>query len=71
MVVVMAPFSLMPHADTIVVPSIGCARSTSGPGIGAPAHKNVVRLGTPVPAVATVSVRSARNGVDAMVKVEP
>ena len=32
--------------DTILLPSTWRACSTSGPGIGAPAHRNVFRLGT-------------------------
>ena len=43
---VTAPFSVMPQADTILVPKTLRACSTNGPGIGAPAHKNVRKVGT-------------------------
>ena len=61
----------MPQADTIFVPSTLRACSTSAPGIGAPAHRNVFRLGTGVSASCTVFVRSARKGVEAIVKLAP
>ena len=60
----------MPQAETILAPRPARARSTSGPGIGAPAHRNVLNDGTP-PACVAALVRSVRNGVDAMVKVAP
>ncbi len=61
----------MPQADTMLAPSVARARSTSAPGIGAPAHRNVRRLGTGCSESATVRARSVRNGVDPMVKVTP
>ena len=68
---VTAPFSVMPQAETILTPSVLRACSTSGPGIGAPAHRKVLRLGTPLPVSDNARVRSARKGVDAIVKVTP
>ena len=67
---VTAPFSVIPQAETILAPSVPRACSTSGPGIGAPAHKKILRLGTP-PVSDTARVRSVRKGVDAIVKVTP
>ena len=58
----------MPQADTILVPRTLRACSTSGPGIGAPAHRKVRRVGTAWPVSATVRARSVRNGVEAIVK---
>ena len=69
LVVVTSPFSVMPHADTIFAPSTLRACSTTGPGIGAPAQRNARSVGTVSPLAATALVRSARNGVDAIVNV--
>ena len=66
---VTAPFSVMPQAETIFAPSAFRACSTNGPGMGAPAHKKVRRLGTATPVSVTVRARSVRNGVEAMVKL--
>ena len=68
---VTAPFSVMPQADTTLAPSAARACSTSGPGMGAPAHRKVLSVGTPCPVSATVRARSVRKGVEAMVKVAP
>ena len=57
----------MPQAEMILVPIAWRACSTKGPGIGAPAQRNVRRLGTPRPDSATVLARSVRKGVEAMV----
>ena len=59
----------MPQAETIFAPSPARACSTRGPGIGAPAQRKVLRLGTASPLSITVRVRSVRNGVEAIVKV--
>ena len=66
-----APFSVIPHAETIFAPSEARACSTSGPGIGAPAHRKMRRLGIDLPDWVTARERSVRKGVDAIVKVAP
>ena len=53
----------------MLAPSVFVARSTSTRGMGAPAARKIRRLETSHPPWPTVSVRSVRNGVDAMVKV--
>ena len=59
----------MPQADTTLAPNAARACSTRGPGIGAPAHRKVLRLGTGWPLSATFLARSVRKGVDAIVNV--
>jgi hypothetical protein len=68
---VTAPFSVMPQAETILAPRAWRACSTSGPGIGAPAHRKLRSVGTGVALSSTALDRSLRNGVEAMVKVSP
>ena len=47
------------------------ACSTSGPGMGAPAHRKVRSVGTAWPVSVTVRARSVRKGVEAIVKLQP
>jgi hypothetical protein len=66
-VVVTAPFSVMPQPDSTAAPSRSRAERTSARGIGAPADRktrNDWRFQRPL---AASSVRSLRNGVEAMV----
>ena len=70
-VVVTAPFSDMPQAETIAAPSVGRALATSARGIGAPAETKTRSESVASPEAATCSVRSLRKGVAPMVKVQP
>ncbi|MOA23747.1 hypothetical protein D3C78_1443890 [compost metagenome] len=68
-VVVTAPFSVMPQAETICVFTTDPARSTSALGIGAPAARKVRSEVSASGCCGAISIRSARKGVEAMVKV--
>ncbi len=49
LVVVTAPFSVMPQAETMSAPSVFVARSTSTRGIGAPAARKMRKVATSQP----------------------
>ena len=68
-VVVTAPFSDIPQADSTAAPRARRALATSGRGIGAPAETKIRKDGVVVPVAMQKSARSLRNGVAPIVNV--
>ncbi|MCY1443781.1 hypothetical protein D9M71_602140 [compost metagenome] len=66
---VTAPFSVMPQAEMILVSTEVPAFSTRALGMGAPAATNTFSEARSSRCCGAISIRSARKGVEAMVKV--
>ena len=68
-VTVTAPFSVMPQAEMICALTALPAFSTRASGIGAPAATKMRSEASASRWLGAISIRSARKGVEAMVKV--
>ncbi|MDT4858033.1 hypothetical protein FQZ97_924800 [compost metagenome] len=66
---VTAPFSVMPQAETMRAFTELPAFSTRAPGMGAPAATKTLSEASASRCCGATSTRSARKGVEAMVKV--